>query len=763
MGGKHEGHEHHGHSGSGAELSDDLVLSVEGMTCNNCATKVSKAISSVSNVVGVEISLGNKEAHISGFSESGMNPDDFAKAVTTAGYPAKVKAAHQSSNLWSKWSTMVAVGASLTAVMMTGDWFLGWQHHSQGRLALFLMSTIVQMYCGQAFLKGAIRQLKKGQSDMDTLVALGSWTAYLYSTWIYLTDATHHLYFAEAGSIISLVSLGHSLESKISERAQTSLKKLLSLKSDKVLLIKGQELELVAPVSLKIGDKIRLRSGDRIPVDAEVIKGTASLDEAAITGESHPIEKSPGLKLISGTLVLDGELDAKVTAVGRATVLAGIIETVRKAQNSRAAIQKLADKVSSIFVPIVVLLSGLTFSLWLWAPELMISVQTFATQFLWQPHVDPSTLSQAILCAVGVLIIACPCAMGLATPAALMAGANRAAKNGVLIRDATAIEKSAAINLVFFDKTGTLTQGKLSITNVLGIETISDSHWAILNELASKSHHPISKAIASYCKQKLKSPSNEGLQSFKEDRGRGLQAETLYGDVYRLGSLAWHQDELKLASPFYEAARSSAATINVFSHDQKVVAVFFLNDTLKPDAVNVVKILKSSGIEVGIISGDRAPVVQDIARRLGLKSENIHSEVAPEQKAAVIESHKKNGEHVAFVGDGINDAPALKTATLGIAVGNATDIAKESADLVLMRNDIKQIPWALEISGRTLKTIKENLFWAFCYNTLAIPIAFLGFVSPIICAAAMGLSDLFVILNSLRLARYESKSLAEIK
>lgn len=759
MGGQH----HHGD-----ELIDDLnqevVLNVEGMTCNNCAAKVSKALSSVSSVVDVHVDLGAKEAHLHGVDESGASAEEFIAALNAAGYPAKLKSRGQKNSVWSKWSTVVGVGATLTVIMMIGDWALGWQTSSSGRLTLFLLSTIIQLYCGQAFLKGALRQLRKGSSDMDTLVALGSWTAYIYSTWSYLSDGSHHLYFAEAGSIISLVSLGHFLEAKISERAQSSLKKLISLQNDRVTrVLPGGESEIVPSARLKVGDRILVRSGDRIPVDAIIAKGGASIDESAITGESHPIDKDPGAKLISGTLVMDGEIEARVTAVGRATALAQIIETVRKAQNSRAAIQKLADKVSSIFVPIVVLVALVAFGLWFLTPATMIALQARIAPWLWPTHIDPSLVSQAVMCAVGVLIIACPCAMGLATPAALMAGAGRAAKNGVLIRDASAIEKSATITRVFFDKTGTLTEGKLSVEATLGAADLKPQHWGAIAELTRKSHHPMSQAVLRHVTATQATPQSSDLSTFKEERGKGLTGETPYGDVYRLGSIAWHRDVLKLNSPLFAQAESSVASANVFSHDGHVLAIFLLKDQIKSESAEVVRQLRAVGIEVGIISGDRRAVVEELAKSLGLKSENVHFEITPERKAEVISGHQAQGQAVAFVGDGINDAPALKTATLGIAVAAATDIAKDSADLVLIKNDIRQIPWALDISGRTLRTIKQNLFWAFCYNTLAVPLAFMGFVSPIICAAAMGLSDVFVILNSLRLARYRSHLAGEAK
>ncbi|HVJ65048.1 MAG TPA: cation-translocating P-type ATPase [Bdellovibrionota bacterium] len=756
MGGQHEHHHQEPSSELISESTDEVVLHVEGMTCGGCASRVRKAAASVSDLVEVDVNLGEKEARILGAGASGIDAQTFASAITKAGYPAKVLRANHAHapGFWAKWSTMVLVASALTTIMLAGDWALGWQHHGAGRWALFAMATAIQFYTGSAFLKGALRQARLGKSDMDTLVALGSGTAYLYSTWALLAAPQHHLYFAEAGSIISLVSLGHFLEAKMSERAQSSLKKLLSLQHGKILRL--DEAGHGTPVSgaqLRVNDVIRVQSGDRIPVDAVTTAGGASLDESAVSGESQPIDKAPGDRLVSGTLVLDGQLDARVTATGRHTALAQIIESVRRAQNSRAQIQKLADRVSSIFVPVVVAVAALAFALWYFAPQAMDTFAASLEPYLWARHVDPSALSQALLCAVGVLIIACPCAMGLATPAALMAGTNRAAAGGVLIRDASAIEKSSTITHVFFDKTGTLTRGELAVTKVLGDK--SSQTLALAGALAARSKHPISRAIAAHAPP----PGSDALDAFQETRGRGLSARESGGKSLRLGSLAWHRDELKLQSPLFIEAEASSASINVLSRGDEVLAVFFLEDQLKDETPAVIASLRRANIEVGIISGDRKAVVHEMAQRLGLREENVHAEVIPERKAAVIEAHQKRGDAVAFVGDGINDAPALKMATLGIAVSSASDIAKDSADLILIQHDIRQIPWALEISSRTLRTIKQNLFWAFCYNVLAVPLAFAGFVSPIICAAAMGLSDVFVILNSLRLARPFKKDL----
>jgi P-type Cu+ transporter len=751
MGGQHEHGDKHD--------SGELILSVDGMTCGNCAAKVTKAAMSVSDIIDVHVDLPSKEVHISGTSESGFEAQSFANAISAAGYAAKVKKHGTTTNLLNKWSTIVIVGSVLTVIMLIGDWGLGWQHSKQGQWLLFALGTIIIFYCGRAFLVGAINQLKQGKSDMDTLVALGSYTAYIYSCWAFFSQNSHHLYFAEAGSIISLVSLGHFLEAKVSERAQSSLKKLMSLQKDHVTLVASDgSLSTVPSAQLKIGDKILLKSGDRIPVDAKVLSGGASIDESAISGESHPIEKNPEDPLISGTVVLDGQIYAFVTAIGRNTALAKIIETVKRAQNSRASIQKLVDRVSSVFVPTVVLIAICSFALWYLNPDTMAKLSAFFEPYLWSRHTDPSRLSQAILCAVGVLIIACPCAMGLATPAALMAGSNRAAKDGVLIRDASAIEKSATITHVFFDKTGTLTEGQLSVVNLYQSETFSQLSLNLANALASHSKHPISKAIQDYCTAHSigQRPDPVELINFKEIRGKGLSASLADGTVCRLGSLKWHKEELGINDQLLTKAESLKGSLNILSIGPVIVGVFELQDQIKKDTMNVISRLRSLDIEIGIISGDRKIVVEELARKLKVKPENAHFEVNPENKAAVIDRHQKAGFFVAFVGDGINDAPALKTATLGIAVSSATDIAKDSADLILIKNDIQQIPWALNISAKTLKTIKQNLFWAFCYNILAIPLAFMGFVSPIICAAAMGLSDLFVILNSLRLVMYSS-------
>jgi Cu+-exporting ATPase len=469
-----------------------------------------------------------------------------------------------------------------------------------------------------------------------------------------------------------------------------------------------------------------------------------------LTGESAPVDKRSGSDLYAGTVNLNGRLIARVTATGEQTALAHIVAAVQRAQNSRANIQRLGDRVSSIFVPIVVLIAlgaGLWWSL---APESAHAANQWLAQFLWPAHPPSGPLAAGFIIASSVLIIACPCAMGLATPAAIMASANAAAQRGILIRDGVALEKAGEVTSVVFDKTGTLTMGKPAIAKIWKARDDAANVEAIAATLARNSTHPISRVISAI--------SNESVEvkDWKEVRGAGLEAWTKSPTPVRirLGSLHWLREsrvDFNAREEFVSEWSAQGATIVGLAFDRSLIALFALRDSVKSGAASVVSKLQRQRLKIYLVTGDNSSTARSIAKEVGIPAENVFAEIRPEKKAEFVRLLQQQGERVAFVGDGINDAPALEQADLGIAVGRASDIAREAADIILLKSEIEAVPESLGLARATLRTIKQNLFWAFFYNAIGVPLATLGFMSPILCAAAMGLSDLVVIGNALRL------------
>jgi Cu+-exporting ATPase len=664
----------------------------------------------------------------------------------------------------------------------------------------FALAGVVQVFAGAKFYRGAWNQLKIGNSNMDTLVALGSTTAFGYSAWALLGDVGGHLYFMEAAAIITLISFGHWLEARVSTRASGALENLLNLApqtarrlerrpparlvddSDETRRVGDRRSDTNAggehevPVSeLQIGDLVALRPGDRVPVDGVVAEGDSAVDEAMLTGESVPVDKKTGGELYAGTVNLNGRLVLRVTATGESTALAHIIAAVQRAQTSRADIQRLGDRVSSVFVPVVVAVAAAAALWWGFMPESAKHIHDLLAPFLW--HVmSPAGAAAGFIIAAAVLIVACPCAMGLATPAAIMASANAAARRGILIRDGVALEKAGKITAVIFDKTGTLTIGKPEVA-AIGAPVSDPARFETIDlragpeagapivrlaaALARSSNHPISQAVAAT--RKSADERDWILKNWQEIRGCGVEAKiqpsTLnpQPSTARLGSLRWLKEsgvDLAAGETFIAEWSQQGATIVGLAMEQSLSGLFAVKDTVKPGAHAVVEQLHRQNLKTFLVTGDNALTAASIARQAGIAAENVAAEVRPEQKAEFVKKLQAQGERVAFVGDGINDAPALEQADLGIAVSRASDLAREAADIILLKSEIEAVPEALGLARATLRTIKQNLFWAFFYNALGVPLAALGFISPILCAAAMGVSDLIVIGNALRLLRW---------
>jgi Cu+-exporting ATPase len=727
-------------------------LLVGGMNCNNCLRHVTEAIQGVSGVRSATVLLEAGRVSVRWNLDTQQNVPAVIEAVQKAGYTARQIQADTSAageSRHASWQINLWLGIIVTALLMAGEWGFSLGMKPWFQWLAFALAGVVQVFAGAKFYRGAWNQLKIGNSNMDTLVALGSTTAFGYSTWALLGGRGGHLYFMEAAAIITLISFGHWLEARVSARASGALENLLSLapqtarrlagRADlpvgqdarqRVPTMPGKEVEV--PVSeLKIGDMVALRPGDRVPVDGVVAEGDSAVDEAMLTGESVPVDKKTGSELYAGTVNLNGRLVLRVTATGKSTALAHIIAAVQRAQTSRADIQRLGDRVSSIFVPVVVAIAIAAALWWGLAPESAKHIHNMLVPFLW--HVlPPAGPAAGFIIAAAVLIVACPCAMGLATPAAIMASANAAARRGILIRDGVALEKAGKITAVIFDKTGTLTVGKPEVAaswqsrrrreeaQISSHSTSKDTETPhvvsygekiIAAALARNSTHPISQAIAKLSTEKV------DLNDWREIHGAGVEANIKHPmGKARLGSLRWLKEsgvDLAEGEKFIAEWSQQGATIVGLAIEQSLASLFAVKDTVKPGAHAVVEQLRRQNLKTFLVTGDNALTAASIARQAGIAAENVAAEVRPEQKAEFVKKLQAQGERVAFVGDGINDAPALEQADLGIAVSRASDLAREAADIILLKSEIEAVPEALGLARATLRTIKQNLFWAF--------------------------------------------------
>jgi heavy metal translocating P-type ATPase len=712
-----------------ATREKELQLDVKGMTCGSCVQRVEKALLKQPGVLEARVNLATAECTLR-VGEEAPPFEDLKAAVQARGYDIEVhrdRPDHDPTRQEEReWLRRVWVAWPLGIAVMVLSLF--WMDPSWARWSAFALATPVQFWAGWPFIDGAVRRAKSLSANMDTLIALGTLTAFGYSVWGLFADDV--LYFDTAALIIAFLLLGKYLEARARGRAGQAIKRLLELGAKEAHVVRGGREFLMLVDQVKVGDLVRVRPGEKIPTDGVVEEGSSAVDESMLTGESIPAERGPGDEVIGGTLNSDGTLLVRTTRVGGETALAQIVRLVAEAQSSKAPIQRLADRVAGVFVPVVIGIAAVTVAGWLLAT---------------------GDARDAVVAAVAVLIIACPCAMGLATPAAIMVGTGRGAQLGVLIRGGAVLERSRRIDVVVFDKTGTLTEGRMRLVDVVGDER------ALAQAAAAEagSEHPIARAVVEGAEARgLPVPVATGFRSVA---GLGVRAEVEGSDVL-VGRRRLLEEE-GFAIPDWlvdEAGRleSEGKTVFWVGASGKAVAALAVADVLKQGAPEAIDALQRLGVDVAMITGDNEATAEAIGREAGI--DRVMAEVMPADKVEEVRRLQAEGRVVAMVGDGINDGPALAQADLGIAIGTGTDVAIEASDLTLIGGEPQGVVTAIRLSRRTFRTIVENLFWAFGYNVVLIPLAAFGLLNPILAGAAMAFSSVSVVSNSLRLRRFRA-------
>ncbi|RCK49728.1 metal ABC transporter ATPase [Thalassospira xiamenensis] len=733
---------------AGYSVADESrSFDIDGMTCANCALRVEKALGKLPGVTEASVNFALERADIRALPGQ-VGDEDVIAAVERAGYHAvsrnksnptdgqqdSDKTGFDKSLLWL--GASIVLTAPLVAQMI---WmYLGVDFHLSPWVELAL-ATPVQFLIGWRFYRGAWTALRNGGANMDVLVALGTSAAYFLSLYNMLVaghDGQTHLYFEASAAIITLILAGKIMEERAKRGASAAIRELMALRprrARKLVQAKGEiEIDIA---ELVIGDIVRVLPGERVPVDGKVSAGESELDESLITGETRPVARVPGDTVVGGAVNGTGRLDIEVAAIGEDTTLSRIIRLVEQAQTGKAPVQKLVDKVSGIFVPVVIVIALVTFGGWLF----------FGVG-----------IEASIVAAVSVLVIACPCALGLATPTALVAGTGAAAKSGILIRNFDALEQAHNVDTVVFDKTGTLTEGTPTVRDIIPAEgTDKTELLRMVAAVQAASEHPLARAVVDAArKQGVKVPD---ITDFSSKTGSGVQA-MVEGHKVVIGSEAMLAD-LDIALPEDGLARQitdhegRGQTVILAAIDGRFAGFITLEDRIRASAKQAISDLKARGITSIMLSGDSEDVAAYVAGQLGL--EEGRGRIRPQDKAREVEKLRKNGRHVAMVGDGINDAPALAAADVGIAMGGGTDVAMETAGITLMRSDPALVAGAIDVSISTRRKIAQNLFWAFAYNVIGVPLAAFGILSPAIAGAAMALSSVSVVSNSLLLRRWK--------
>ncbi|SDD66034.1 heavy metal translocating P-type ATPase [Sporomusa acidovorans] len=724
-------------------IKDKIDLKITGMTCAACSGRVERGLNKLPGVVSAVVNLAVEKATVE-YYPGVISFNDIKGKIETLGYGVhdvadtaavdKEKKAREAEVSRQRFRLLVATVFSLPLLLAMAMHMLG----VMGRATELLMNpylqlvlaTPVQFIAGWQFYRGAYLAIKNGSANMDVLVALGTSAAYFYSIANVLRQAPD-LYFETSAILITLIILGKLLEATAKGRTSEAIKALMGLQAKTARVLRdGQESDI--PVeSVLVGDVVIVRPGEKVPVDGVIVEGTSTLDESMLTGESLPVDKKVGDQVVGATINKLGTFKFKATKVGKDTALAQIVRIVEEAQGSKAPIQRFADVVSAYFVPVVVGLSVLTFAVWFF-------------------FLDPGNFSRALVNFTAVLVIACPCALGLATPTSIMVGTGKGAENGILIKGAEHLENAHRLTTIVLDKTGTITKGEPEVTDIVALAGLAEVELVRLAVRAEKnSEHPLAQAIVNYGKKQGISP--EDPESFTAIPGHGVEV-TIEGKRILLGTRKlMHENNIEFAAavPQIEELELQGKTVMLFALEDKLSGLFAVADTVKENSAQAVSELQKMGIEVWMITGDNIRTAQAMAQTVGI--DNVMAEVLPENKAEKVAALKKEGKVVAMVGDGINDAPALATADVGFAIGTGTDVAIEAADITLMRGDLTGIVAAIRLSKATMRNIKQNLFWALVYNSLGIPVAAMGYLSPVLAGAAMAFSSVSVVTNALRL------------
>ncbi len=736
------------------DLGYDVVMeksefSISGMTCAACATRIEKGLNKLGGVTKANVNLTLERATVE-YNPSSVTDEEIIKKVESLGYNAALKKDNEQESIdhrqkevqkqTNKFVFSAILSLPLLWAMVGHFTFTSGLYVPEAFMNPWVqlaLATPVQFLVGKQFYIGAYKALKNKSANMDVLVALGTSAAYFYSLYLSFQSIGHEghsaeLYYETSAILITLILLGKLFEAKAKGRSSEAIKKLMGLQAKTAVVERGG-VEMEVPLEeVASGDIVYVKPGEKVPVDGIVIEGHSAVDESMLTGESLPVDKNKGDEVIGATINTNGFMKIKAVKVGRDTALAHIIKVVEEAQGSKAPIQRLADQISGVFVPIVVGVAFLTF-------------------FIWFLLIEPGNFPEALEKLIAVLVIACPCALGLATPTSIMAGSGRAAEYGILFKGGEHLETAQRLDTIVLDKTGTVTNGKPVLTDVIVNNMDEKAFLAFVGAAEKQSEHPLAKAIVKGIQERGISLKEASL--FKAIPGHGIEV-MVEGKKVLIGTrslMKQHHINTFNADRVMEKLEQTGKTAVLVAIDEQYAGVVAVADTIKDTSKEAVARLKQMGLQVIMITGDNKQTAETIARQVGI--EHVFAEVLPEGKAEEVKKLQNQGKQVAMVGDGINDAPALATANIGMAIGTGTDVALEAADITLIRGDLNSIADAIFMSKLTIRNVKQNLFWAFGYNTLGIPIAALGFLAPWLAGAAMAFSSVSVVLNALRLQK----------